>query len=81
MELIVKTGNKPITIKLREPTFDVYRMAIMAFQTLSGKGDQLAAGKIVLETCAIDSLENIKKDEIGTHKTEKEINNFIGNKN
>ena len=25
--------------------------------------------------------KNIKKDEIGTHKTEKEINNFIGNKN
>jgi hypothetical protein len=67
-DIIVKRGNKgDLTIKLREPDFDVYRIAIMAYQSNSGKGDKLAAGKVILESCCADDealkvLADIKKD-------------------
>jgi len=63
-EIIIKRGkNKPIVVKLKEPDFDVYRIAIMAYQSISGEGDKLAAGKIVLETCCTEGLDELRKDQ------------------
>lgn len=62
MEIIVKRPKGDVTLKLKEPDFDTYRMAIMAVQSESGKADQLAAGKIYLEICCTEGLEEVKKD-------------------
>lgn len=61
--LIIKRPQGNIEIKLREPGFDEYRLAIMAWQSNSGKGDKLAAGEVVLKTCCIEGLKELEKDK------------------
>jgi predicted nicotinamide N-methyase len=53
-----------LTLELKDPDFDVYRMAIMAYQGATGASrDKLAAGKIVLELCCTSGLPEVKKDK------------------
>jgi hypothetical protein len=65
-EILIKRDEQKgdLVLKLKEPDFDVYRMAIMAYQSNSGKGDKLAAGKIIIEICCTEGLDELKKDKV-----------------
>ena len=62
-EIIVKLPEgKEAKCILREPNFEVYGMAMVAGTNSTGKFNEIAAGKFVLDTCWVEGDEIIKKD-------------------